>query len=60
MTGQLAGMQGDIGTRLAGLGQLGQQMQYTDIDALSKLGKQKYDIDAAKATTQDQFNLSNI
>jgi len=46
-----------LGQTAAGLGQLGQQMQYTDVDALTKLGGQKQVIDQAALDQKYNYDL---
>ena len=49
-----------LGQTSAGLGQLGQQMQMTDVDALARLGAQQQVLDQAAADAQQQFQLQQI
>ena len=49
-----------LGQTSAGLGQLGQQMQMTDVDALAKLGAQQQVLDQGAADQQQQFELQQI
>ena len=49
-----------LGQTSAGLGQLGQQMQMTDVDALTRLGAQQQVLDQAAADAQQQFQLQQI
>ena len=46
-----------LGQTAAGLGQLGQQMQYTDVDALTKLGGQKQVMDQAALDQKYNYDL---
>ena len=46
-----------LGQTAAGLGQLGQQMQYTDVDALAKLGGQKQVMDQAALDQRYNYDL---
>jgi len=49
-----------LGQTSAGLGQLGQQMQMADVDALARLGAQQQVLDQAAADAQQQFQLQQI
>ncbi len=49
-----------LGQTSAGLGQLGQQMQMADVDALAKLGAQQQVLDQAAADAQQQFQLQQV
>ena len=49
-----------LGQTSAGLGQLGQQMQMMDVDALARLGAQQQVLDQAAADAQQQFQLQQI
>jgi len=51
---------GQLGQTSAGLGQLGQQMQMTDVDALTKLGAQQQVLDQGAADQQQQYELQQI
>ena len=49
-----------LGQTSAGLGQLGQQMQMTDVDALAKLGAQQQVLDQGAADQAQQFALQQV
>tara|TARA_R110000772_G_scaffold256237_1_gene372703 strand:- start:31 stop:1509 length:1479 start_codon:yes stop_codon:yes gene_type:complete len=49
-----------LGQSSAGLGQLGQQMQMTDVDALAKLGAQQQVLDQGAADQAQQFALQQV
>ena len=49
-----------LGQTSAGLGQLGQQMQMADVNALAQLGAQQQMLDQAAADAQQQFQLQQI
>lgn len=49
-----------LGQTSAGLGQLGQQMQMMDVDALTRLGAQQQLLDQSAADAQQQFQLQQI
>ena len=49
-----------LGQTTAGLGQLGQQMQMADVDALAKLGAQQQVLDQAAFDAQQQYDLQNV
>ena len=51
---------GQLGQTSAGLGQLGQQMQMTDVDALAKLGAQQQVLDQGAADQEQQYNLQQV
>ena len=51
---------GALGQTSAGLGQLGQQMQMADVDALAKLGAQQQVLDQAAFDAQQQYDLQNV
>ena len=51
---------GQLGQTSAGLGQLGQQMQMTDVDALAKLGAQQQVLDQGAADQAQQYNLQQV
>ena len=51
---------GQLGQTSAGLGQLGQQMQMTDVDALTKLGAQQQVLDQGAADQAQQFALQQV
>jgi hypothetical protein len=49
-----------LGQTTAGLGQLGQQMQLGDVDALTRLGAQQQVLDQAAADQAQQFALQQV
>ena len=51
---------GQLGQASAGLGQLGQQMAMTDVDALTKLGAQQQVLDQGAADQEQQYNLQQV
>jgi hypothetical protein len=62
ISGQLGAQAGQFGTlagQQAGLGQLGQQMMYQDVDALTKLGAQQQQYEQAQFDQQQKENLQS-
>ena len=51
---------GQLGQASAGLGQLGQQMAMTDVDALTKLGAQQQVLDQGAADQAQQYELQQV
>jgi len=49
-----------LGQTSAGLGQLGQQMQMADVDALAKLGAQQQVLDQAAFDAQQQYDTQQV
>jgi hypothetical protein len=57
--GAQAGQFGTLAGQQAGLGQLGQQMMYQDVDALTKLGAQQQQYEQAQFDQQQKENLQS-